>query len=66
MTTSNTAVTTIRATVEELALIASHGFGFRPSNLKDNWAKFNVVANDALDMWRCKGAHVTDMGLVHV
>ena len=66
MTTSNTAVTTIRATVEELALIASHGFGFNPSNLKDNWAKFTVLANDAMATWRRKGAQVTDMGVTHV
>ena len=66
MTTSNTAVNTIRATEEELALIASHGFGFKPSSLKDNWVKFSVVANDALATWRRKGAHVTDMGVVHV
>ncbi len=65
MTTSNTAVTTIRATVEELALIASHGFGFKPSSLKDNWAQFTVFS-DKDDMWRRKGAHVTDTGTVHV
>ena len=65
MTTSNTAVTTIRATVEELALIASHGFVFKPSNLKDNWAQFTVFS-DALATWRRKGAHVTDMDIVHV
>ena len=65
MTTSNTAVTTIRAHAEELALIASHGFAFRPSNLKDNWAMF-AVFGDEDDMWRRKGAHVDHMGNIHV
>ena len=65
MTTSNTAATTIRATNEELALIASHGFGFKPSSLKDNWAKFTVFSDED-DMWRRKGAHVDHMGNVHV
>ena len=65
MTTSNTDVYTIRATDEELALIASHGFGFKPSNLKDNWAKFTVFSDED-DMWRRKGAHVDHMGNIHV
>ena len=65
MTTSNTAVTTIRINLAEAGEIVQSGF-ILPSDLKDNWAKFSVVANDALDMWRCKGAHVTDMGIVHV
>ena len=65
MTTSNTAATTIRATNEELALIASHGFGFKPSSLKDNWAQFTVFSDED-DMWRRKGAHVDNMGNTHV
>ena len=65
MTTSNTAVTTIRINLAEAGEIAQSGF-ILPSDLKDNWAKFSVVANDALDTWRRKGAHVTDMGIVHV
>ena len=65
MTTSNTAVTTIRINLAEAGEIAQSGF-ILPSDLKDNWAKFSVVANDALDTWRRKGAHVTEMGIVHV
>ena len=65
MTTSNTAVTTIRINTRDANEIAQSGF-ILPSDLKENWAKFCVVANDALDMWRRKGAHVTDMGAVHV
>ena len=65
MTTSNTAVNTIRINLVEAGEIVQSGF-ILPSDLKDNWAKFSVVANDALDMWRRKGAHVTDMGIVHV
>ena len=65
MTTSNTAATTIRINLAEAGEIARSGF-ILPSDLKDNWAKFTVVANDAMATWRRKGAHVTDMGVTHV
>ena len=66
MTTSNTVVETIRINLVDMQEINAHGFAFRPSDLKDNWAKFAVFGNDALATWRRKGAHVDNMGVVHV
>ena len=65
MTTSNTAVTTIRINLAEAGEIAQSGF-ILPSDLKENWARFHAVDPKVVSKWRARGAHVTDMGVVHV
>ena len=64
MTTSNTAVTTIRINTRDANEIAQSSF-ILPSDLKDTWAWFYPLPEHVSD-WCARGAYTDAAGRVHV